>query len=324
MSNWLYTEVLKQDDLRVPTFARQSTLNWMRALRFEIEREHGASNNEQFKSCLRHFKNAYSKPLHPLDKGCIFESLYSSLTYSLALQSLEEKTSIESWVLPSGIVSWYYSVYFSVLSMFGSIGQVVNDNHSSVYRAFGSNLCEKMPHPFNMKASHIKNEKYKSFFPNYPESRSYSLSKAFPETEESSKGMILEYLSGNAGYYTWLTKKIILEKAEYKNFLTKVAKEERDRKLQKNIGFMHCAYRYRGKANYRDGIYLTYGKASPAETKAFVNDMRVVSQFMFIMGLALSYRTSLKPDVAEFLNDIDINLKGIEALNENNCFWRVL
>jgi len=324
MDNWLYSEVLKEDDLRVPTFARQSTINWMKALSFEIVNEHGSSTTEQFESCLRYFKAVYPKRLSPLNNSLIFESLYSSLTNSLAIQTSAKNTSSESWMLPSSIVSWYYSVYFSVLSMFGSTGQTVDDNHASVYRAFGSNLSDQMPHPFNMKASYVKNEEYKSKLPQYDSASSFSLSKTFPGNEDAARGMLLEYLSGNAKYYTWLTKERILKKSDYSDFRTKVAREDRNRQIPRIVGFMHCAFRYRGKANYRDGIYLTYGQSSADETKAFLEDMAVVSQFVFITGLALAYRSPLSSEVIKFLNDINANLKGIDGLSDDECFWKVL
>ncbi|MFB2846122.1 hypothetical protein ACE1BG_07525 [Aeromonas veronii] len=324
MDNWLYSEVIKEDDLRVPTFARQSTINWMKALRFEIINEHGKSAGEHFESCLVHFKSTYPKKLAPLNNRCIFESLYSSLTGCLALQTSAKNADKESWVLPTAIVNWYYSVYFSVLSMFGSTGQTVDDNHASVYRAFGSNLSDQMPHPINMKATYLNNEEYKSLLPKYASASSFNLSKTFPESEEAAKGMLLEYLSGNTKYYTWLTKERILKKAGYRDFRSKIAKEDRNRQLPKTIAFMHCAFRYRGKANYRDGIYLTYGKASADETKAFLEDMKIVAQFIFIAALALAYRSPLNLEVVKFLEDIDKNLKGIDCLTDEECFWRVL
>ncbi len=324
MDNWLYSEVLKENDLRVPKFARQGTINWMKALRFEILNKHGNSSKEQFKSCSQHFKSAYQKKLVPLNNSSIFESLYSSLTNSLALQTSAKNTGSESWMLPSSIVSWYYSVYFSILSMFGSTGQKVDDNHSSVYRAFGSNLSDQMPHPFNMKALYIKNEEYKSTLPTYCSAGSFGLNITFPENQEAARGMLLEYLSGNAKYYTRRTKDRILKKSNYSDFRTKIAKEERNRQLPKKVAFMHCAFRYRGKANYRDGIYLTYGQNSATETKAFLEDMKVVSQFVFIAGLALAYRSPLKSEVVKFVSDINENLKGINSLSDDECFWRVL
>lgn len=324
MDNWLYTEVIKEDDLRAPLFSCQSTINWMKALRFEIQSEHGTSTKQQFESCVKHFKSAYPKRLSPLNSNCVFETLYQSLTGSLALQTSAKNASKESWMLPSAIVTWYYSVYFSFLSMFGAIGQSVDDSHASVYKSFASNLCDQMPHPFNMKAVHVNNEEYDSQLPNYSTANSFSLSKAFPESEEAAKGMLLEYLSGNAKYYTWHTKENILKKSQYKDFRTKIAQEDRNRQLQRKIAFMHCAFRYRGKANYRDGIYLTYGSVSADETKAFLEDMKVVSQFAFISALALAYRSPLKEDVVSFLRDVDKNLKGIDCMTDNERFWRVL
>lgn len=324
MDNWLYTEVIKEDDLRVPTFARQSTINWMKALCFEILNEHGDSAREQFESCIRHFKAAYPKRLVPLNKSYIFESLYSSLSGCLALQTSAKNATKESWMLPNAIVGWYYSVYFSTLSMLGSTGQSVDDNHAAIYRAFGSNLSEQMPHPLNMTATHVSNEEYLSQLPKYTCSSRFSLSKNFPYSRDAAQGMLLEYLSGTAKYYTWQTKDRLLKRATYNDFRTKVAKEERNKQLPKKIGFMHCTFRYRGKANYRDGIYLTYGKASADDTKEFLDDLKTVSQFMFVAALALAYRSPLKPDVASFIEDIDKNLKGIDCLAEEECFWRVL
>ncbi len=324
MDNWLYSEVLKEDNLRVPAFARQSTINWMRALRFEIVNEHGDSTTEQFESCLRHFKSVYPKKLSPLENKYIFEALYSALNNSLALQTSAQSTNKESWMLPSSIVSWYYSVFFSVLSMFGSTGQRVKDNHTSVYKAFGSNLADQMPHPLNMKATYVRNEEYQPKLPQYGAANSFDLSKTFPENEGAAKGMLLQYLVGSAKYYTWQTKNRILERSDYSDFRTKTAKGDRNKQLQKTLGFMHCAFRYRGKANYRDGIYLTYGQSSADETKGFLEDMKVVSQFLFITGLALAYRSPLNPEVVKFISDINKNLKGIDSLNGTECFWRVL
>ena len=324
MPHWLYTEIIKEDDLRVPRFARQSTLNWMRSLRYEIVNEHGGNAKNQFISCLTHFKNVYKTKLECKSKGAVFENLYSSLTNSLALQTCAKKCNIESWLLPNSIVCWYYSLYFSILSIFGCIGQKVDENHATVYRAFASNLSHKMPHPLNMNAEHVGNENYISILPNYPSAQLFSLSKTFPETEEAAKGMLLEYLSGNSKYYTSKTKDTILKKSSFSDFRTKEAREERNRKLQKKISFMHCAFRYRGKANYRDGIYLTYGASSEEETKAYLSDLAQVSMFCFLMGLSLAYRSPLKKDVQIFINDVNENLKGISDLEESDCFWKVL
>ena len=73
----------------MPAFARQSTINWLKALRFEIDAEHGAEPDEQFNSCLSHFKSRYAKRLTPLSTASVFEPLFSCLTYAQTLKTLE-------------------------------------------------------------------------------------------------------------------------------------------------------------------------------------------------------------------------------------------
>ena len=47
---WLYNQVLNEQQDREPLFAQQSTVNWMRALRHEIEAEHGTRAEDQLKA----------------------------------------------------------------------------------------------------------------------------------------------------------------------------------------------------------------------------------------------------------------------------------
>lgn len=61
------------------------------------------------------------------------------------------------------------------------------------------------------------------------------------------------------------------------NFRTKAARALRDEALRrKSICFLHEASRYRGKANYRDAIYLAYGKAVPKLADGFIDDLTTV------------------------------------------------
>jgi hypothetical protein len=42
---------------------------------------------------------------------------------------------------------------------------------------------------------------------------------------------------------------------------------------RRSIAFLHEASRYRGKANYRDAIYLAYGKSLPKLLEGFIDDL---------------------------------------------------
>jgi hypothetical protein len=43
--------------------------------------------------------------------------------------------------------------------------------------------------------------------------------------------------------------------------------------LKRSIAFLHQASRYRGKANYRDAIYLACGKSVPKRLDVFIDDL---------------------------------------------------
>ena len=45
---------------------------------------------------------------------------------------------------------------------------------------------------------------------------------------------------------------------------------------KRGIAFLHQAARYRGKANYRDAIYLAYGKSVPKLVDGFIGDLAKV------------------------------------------------
>jgi hypothetical protein len=47
----LYHHVLNEQQDREPLFAQQSTVNWIRALRHEIEAEHGVRVEDRLKAC---------------------------------------------------------------------------------------------------------------------------------------------------------------------------------------------------------------------------------------------------------------------------------
>lgn len=67
--------------------------------------------------------------------------------------------------------------------------------------------------------------------------------------------MLLQYLLGTAGHYAERTKKQLSLQFPG-GFKSAAARAARDGRLEKALGLIHCAFRYRGKANYRDALYL--------------------------------------------------------------------
>jgi hypothetical protein len=71
------------------------------------------------------------------------------------------------------------------------------------------------------------------------------------------------------------------------------------------IAFLHQASRYRGKANYRDAIYLAYGTSVPTLLSGIVDDMlTVLKAFAAMAGAYCSLRMG-KTAWTEFVDDLD-------------------
>jgi hypothetical protein len=90
------------------------------------------------------------------------------------------------------------------------------------------------------------------------------------------------------------------------DFRTKAARQMRDAAYaRRGIAFLHQASRYRGKANYRDAIYLAYGSSVPTQLSGFVDDMLVVLRaFAAMAGAYCSLRVG-KLAWKEFVHDLD-------------------
>ena len=66
----------------------------------------------------------------------------------------------------------------------------------------------------------------------------------------------------------------------------------RDKALsKKTVCFLHQAIRYRGKANYREALYLAHGLGTDAYLKDFIDDLSsVLRAYVSIAGAFASKR----------------------------------
>jgi hypothetical protein len=85
---------------------------------------------------------------------------------------------------------------------------------------------------------------------------------------------------------------------------------------------MHCAFRYRGKANYRDAIYISYGSRELLHRDEFLRALATSSKFIFVCALAFA-RVRLGQDISQkFLTDLHSNLRDIDTARQEELFWK--
>ena|GEM_PF-1977103 len=317
---WLYQQILQEDNVRNPIWSLKGLTNWMKALDIEIRGEHGTTPAEQFESCRKHFSGITQRQ-GEVKLAPVFEPLYAALNFSMALTSMSQENRPVPWILPSAIVTWYYCFYNALRAVFTAQGIDAIDTHAWLYkRGMNSDLREKLPHPLNMVASWVRNEEYSLLLPDYPRDSNINLNRNFDGSREMARGMLLSYLKGTADFYAGQTKEQLKKQHKFDSFRTNEAKAARDKAIEKTINFGYCAFRYRGKANYRDFIYLSY---APEEEvlNGFMNALSSSSQFAFVLALAFVERRLGSKTVRQFLDDVRQHMHGLDESVEEEKFW---
>lgn len=326
MSQWIYDRVREMDQERAPLYSLPATVNWFRALRFEMENRHGETPAAQFNSCHKFYRSAFNKDASAdVSVGKIVEPLFFSVMNCMTLERMSTNINDLSWVLPTAIVNWYYAVYFSIRSIFSSLRQTVADDHAKSAKFLASTVRQKLPYPLNMVAIHADGETYKVILDGTENPRAYDLSRTFTGLSPIPRGMLAQYLNGTAAWYADRTKKSILldNKLDIKNFRSMRAREIRDQRLLNEVGFLHCAFRQRVKANYRDSIYLAYNPEQTIDTAQLLSDLSATARFVSIAAMAFIERRNGSDVLQNFVTDLSRNLKHIESATSLEKFWEI-
>lgn len=119
------------------------------------------------------------------------------------------------------------------------------------------------------------------------------------------------YLSESVKWWRWKAEEAVRDSKEFRDlkvvdFRRTAARESRDRRLaMRSVSFLHEAVRYRGKASYRDAVFLGYGTAVAGQLNGYVDDLSaVLTAFVAMAGSFCARR--LGPAVwDEFVTDLE-------------------
>jgi hypothetical protein len=320
---WLYEEVLKKEPDRHPVFALQSTINWVLALEHEVTQRNGVSAVDQYVSCERLFRSNTQGGGHGIDLSSVFEPLFLCLVHSLSLVSRSVRGECPAWSLQGMIVEWYYAFYGAMRSMLAAANVSSTDNHTKTMNAVGGSLRRKLPHPLDMVATWRKNDEFQKLLPTTGTTKTEVLTGAFhPERAES---MLLGFLSGTVKDGVENVKHRLKERRGIHDFRKFQDRKIRDDALRnREFNFMHCAFRLRGKANYRDAIYIAYGVRNVPCKREFVEALATTARFAFVCGLAFASLRIGKENVRKFVDDLTVNLRDCKLASEEECYWQFL
>lgn len=309
MAQWLLNRLFDTKDQPNPRFAFQGTVNWMRALSILVE--NGSFEDQKIKN---HYKAVSRRKPNVEADTIVFENMMMAFHNQASLVRLTEDATHPYDVCRSAIISWYYSTYFTSSAMIAAASGSKQETHALTAKVWQSDIVDHgmLMAPFSMSLSSLVEKVVEVEMSTYRRSNKHDLN-VYPEKDDEAWGAVVSYLKGTWNYEKWRVEERVKTSREFKslqvdNFRTKKARELRDGQLAQNgVNYLIQAFRYRGKANYRDSVFLSYGDNNSEKVVIFVQDLEKVSRaFQRMAACYLSKRVE-KGAWAEFIADLGEN-----------------
>lgn len=319
----LYDRIIRQGTLNEPKgkpepqFALASTVNWMKALRLIVE-----DQNIGFKTALSFYASQGKRGMSFLEENTVLEQLFLGLHHLSALNQFRAGTTSSDYARV-GILAWYYGISNAASAMIAAQCGSFQEDHAGTAQQWDEQIATRglAMVPFSWRVSSLVKGTYEA---EIDALRGVSEGKpqTRPVTRDDAIGAAVGYLSGSARWYAWKTEENLrLNRAfkdlQVKDFRTKQAQALRDQWLaRKSVGFVHQASRYRGKANYREALFLAYGTSTESGLTGFIEDMHAVLSSFLAMAGAFACRKLGNQLWLDFVADVDAKKAFTASPNE--------
>ncbi len=291
-----------------PTFALPSTVNWMKALRLVVQ-----SENVNFKSATSFYSSIQKRMMSDHELNTTFEQLILAIHCLASLNSMQASDRISDIVRMASI-AWYYGVYSSASSMIVAQDGKQQDTHLKTANVWDNQFVRngKVMLPFSLSVSDLTSKTISEEIEILKNGNKHKLISA-PQNEDEAWGALCEYLSGSAHWWKGKVEKKLKEQKSFRdlgvsNFRSNAARQMRDNTLNgRKTSFIHQAIRYRGKANYREALFLAYGENTETIIKDFIVDLNAVLEGFLAMSGAFVSRKIGKEYWNWFVNELSAN-----------------
>lgn len=309
MAQWLLNRLFSAKDQPKPRFAFHGTVNWMRALSILVE--NGSFENKEIET---HYKSVQRRRTNHEADTSVFENMMMAFHNHASLVRLNEYATHPYDICRLAIISWYYSTYFTCSAMIAAASGSKQEAHAHTAKVWQSDIVEHglVMSPFSLNLSSLVEKVTEEEVLTYRDDNKYDLN-TYSKNDDEAWGAVVSYLKGTWDYEKWRVEERVRNSREFKamnvaNFRTNAARTLRDEQLAKHgVNYLVQAFRYRGKANYRDSIFLSYGNNNSEKIGVFVEDLKKVSYaFQRMAGYYLSRRVE-KGTWEEFIADLEEN-----------------
>jgi len=307
---WLLNRFFDHQQQQTPGFAFQGTVNWMRALSILIDE--GAYSHDS----LSRFYNGVQRRRPNQDAGnlafeCMLMAMHNVSSIQKA-QSLDEPYSF----VRSAITAWYYATYYACKAMIAAATGSDPQTHSKTGKIWQTNIVKRnlAVTPFDLNIEDLTPSNIGRAIVALRNDNPHDLSVT-PTNHEQAFGAAISYLKGTAEYEKRRLEEEVRDSSVFKrkgfaDFRTIAARTLRDARLSgAQVNFLVQAFRYRGKANYRDAIYLSYGADNSGTLTVFVQDLANVARAFALMAAHYLSRRVTQDNWQSFANDIAANAR---------------
>lgn len=294
------------DGIPDPRFALPSSVNWVRALKMLVE-----DSSVTYLAAKNKYATVQRASLTTQAENTVLEHLLLSLHQVSALKELAASGS-QADIARVASVAWYYGIYDAATAMVAAQAGNVQDNHTQTARSWDNQFAKRglAIYPFDFRLSTLVQKDAETELAAYRRIGRTTLVEP-PLSIDQAHDYACAYLTGSRSWWAWKSNEGLVKTPEFRalgvtNFRTKAAQTLRDQRLSgQAISFMHLAFRYRGKANYREALFLAHGLAVKPTVKDFVSDMSVVLEAFLVMAGAFAERRLGKQLWSDFIDDVE-------------------
>lgn len=307
---WLLDTLFDHKHQPKPLFAFQGSINWMRGLALLTENE---LSNEKLRAF---YQKVQRRAANQKADALAYECLTMCLHNISAIESMRTIKNPSS-IVRAAIVSWYYAVYYAAKAMLAASSGANPETHTLTGKMWQSELIDTklVALPFSLSVSNLTPQNVQNVIKKMRDGNVFDTSHT-PTTLEMAHGAVYSYLNGTALYEQWRLQEKIkgdkeFKKAGFIDFRSKKARQLRDARLSEaHVNFVGQAFRYRGKANYRDAIYLSYGLFNDTDqVHQFIADLHAVSTAFSNMAAHYVAKRVVQNDWSTFVSDLTTHAK---------------
>lgn len=309
MPKWYLNKLYTHTDQPTLTFAFNGTVNWMRGLAILSEKYIDDLKIKAF------YDDVQRRRDNPQTDLVVFENLFMAIHNLHSLKAINHQIDNPYSVARGQIVSWYYSIYYASSAMIGAFSGATQETHAGTSKVWQNDIVDNnlAMHPFDLSLKTLVDLDVKAAIKSIRNGNIKDLN-TYPTSEDEAFGCVISYLSGTADYKKWEAEEQIKKSKEFKslgvtNFRTRAARELRDNRLKNGlVNFLIQAFRYRGKAHYRDSVFLSYGIRKEDTLKQFLTDLETVATSFVKMASFYCKKRVNENDWKSFIEDLEENV----------------